>query len=63
MASFFEPPPPPPERPPQPPRRPWAGARDAVIGKTVALNLVIGRSEKGRALDSRADDLPRRVRV
>lgn len=46
MASFFEPPPPPPEPPPQPPRRPWAGARDAVIGKTVALNLVIGRSEK-----------------
>jgi hypothetical protein len=46
MSSFFEPPAPPPELPPQPPRQPWAGARDAVIGKTVALNLMIGRSEK-----------------
>lgn len=46
MSSFFEPPPPPPELPPEPLRQPWAGARDAVIGKAVALNLVIGRSEK-----------------
>jgi hypothetical protein len=46
MSSFFEPPPPPPEPPPEPPRRPWAGARDAVIGRTVALNLVIARSDK-----------------
>jgi hypothetical protein len=46
MSSFFEPPPQPPEPPPEPPRRPWAGERDAVIGRTVALNLVIGRSDK-----------------
>ena len=42
MSSFFDPPPP----PPKPPGRPWAGRRDAVIGRTVALNLLIGRSEK-----------------
>ena len=35
-----------PDPPPDPPRRPWARARDAVIGKTVALNLVIGQSDK-----------------
>lgn len=46
MSSFFEPPPPLPEPPQRPERRPWAGARDAVIGRTVALNLVIGRSDK-----------------
>lgn len=44
--SFFEPPPPAPEPPAQPPRRPWHGAPDAVLGQAVALNLVLGRSEK-----------------
>ena len=49
MSSFFEPPPQPPEpseRPVRPPRRPWHGAPDSVMGQTVALNLVLGRSEK-----------------
>ena len=49
MSSFFEPPPPPPEPPPPPPRpsRPaWFGPPDAVVGRAVALNLVIGRSDK-----------------
>jgi hypothetical protein len=46
MSSFFEAPPPPPEPPPEPPGRPWVGARDAVVGRTVALNLVLGRSER-----------------
>jgi len=46
MSSFFEPPPPPPDPRPQPPLPPWAGAREGVIGKTVALNLEIGRSDK-----------------
>ena len=42
MSSFFDAPP-----PPDPPGRLWAGRREAaVIGKTVALNLVIGRSDK-----------------
>ena len=44
--SFFEPPPEPPEPAPQPPRRPWHGASDAAIGKTIAVNLVVGRSSK-----------------
>jgi hypothetical protein len=44
--SFFEPPPPPAEPPPQPPRRPWQGPPDGVIGRTIPLNLVIGRAEK-----------------
>ncbi len=44
--SFFEPPPPPPEPPAQPPRQPWHGASDAAIGKTIAVNLVLGRSVK-----------------
>jgi hypothetical protein len=45
VSAFFDPPPlePPRERPPRPP---WTGERDAVVGKTVALNLVIGRSDK-----------------
>ena len=48
MSSFFEPPPPPPEppeRPARPPRRPWQGVPDGVVGRTVALNLVLGRSD------------------
>jgi hypothetical protein len=46
MSSFFEPPPPPPEppEPPEPPR--WAGAPHGEIGRAVALNLVLGRSDK-----------------
>src|SRR5579884_187066 len=44
--SFFEPPPRPPEAPPQPPRQPWHGPPDNVAGRTVALNLVLGRSDK-----------------
>jgi hypothetical protein len=43
--SFFEAPPPPPEPPPQPPRRPWRQPSDAVVGRTVALNLIVGRSD------------------
>lgn len=50
MASFFEPPPPPPPEPPPPPPRPllpaWFGPPDAVVGRAVALNLVIARSVK-----------------
>lgn len=46
VSSFFEPPPPPPGPPPKPPRRPWAGARHDEIGRAVALNLVLGRSDK-----------------
>jgi hypothetical protein len=46
VSSFFEPPPPPPEPPPEPPRRPWAGARHNEIGNAVALNLILGRSDK-----------------
>jgi hypothetical protein len=49
MSSFFAPPPPPPEppeRPAQPPRRPWHGPPNRVIGRTVALNLVLGQSDK-----------------
>jgi hypothetical protein len=49
MSSFFEPPPPPPEPPPPPPRPSlpaWFGPPDAVVGSAVALNLVIGRSDK-----------------
>ncbi|HET8607894.1 MAG TPA: secondary thiamine-phosphate synthase enzyme YjbQ [Gaiellaceae bacterium] len=42
--SFFEPPPP--ELPPQPPRRPWHGPPDNVAGRSVALDLVLGRSER-----------------
>jgi hypothetical protein len=45
MSSFFEPPPPLPERPPEPPRPRWVGAPDAEIGRAVALNLVLGRSD------------------
>lgn len=44
--AFFEPPPPPPEAPPRPPRRPWHGPPDNVVGRTVALNLLLGRSDK-----------------
>lgn len=44
--TFFEPPPPPPEPPPQPPRRPWHGAPDGALGRTLALDLVIGRAEQ-----------------
>jgi hypothetical protein len=44
--SFFEPPPPLPEPSPQPPYRPWHGPPAAVVGRTVALDLMIGRSEK-----------------
>jgi hypothetical protein len=44
--SFFEAPQPPPERPPQPPRYPWHGPSDAVVGQAVAVNLLLGRSEK-----------------
>jgi hypothetical protein len=44
MASFFEPPPPPPERPALPPRRPWHGVPPGVVGRTVALNLVLHQS-------------------
>jgi hypothetical protein len=49
MASFFDPPPDPPEppkRPALPPPRPWHGVPGGVIGRTVALNLVLGRSAK-----------------
>src|SRR5690242_17003773 len=49
MASFFEPPPPPPEppeRPAWPPPRPWHGVPGGVIGRTVALDLVLGQSAK-----------------
>lgn len=48
MASFFESPPPPLEPPErqEPPRRPWHGPSGAVVGRSVALNLVLGRSEK-----------------
>jgi hypothetical protein len=46
MSSFFEPPPPPPEIPPEPPRAPWAGPDEDVFGRTVALNLMTGRSAK-----------------
>jgi hypothetical protein len=51
MSSFFEfepppPPEPPPERPPEPPRWPWAGAPRGEIGRAVALNLMLGRSDK-----------------
>ncbi len=50
MSSFFEPPPlppEPPERPARPPRRPWHGGPNRVVGRTVALNLVLGQSDKG----------------
>jgi hypothetical protein len=49
MSSFFEPPPPPPEPPEwpvRPPRRPWHGVPSGVVGRTVALNLVLGQSAK-----------------
>jgi len=49
MASFFEPPPPPPDPPEQPaprPRHAWRGAPGGVVGRTVALNLVLGQSAK-----------------
>lgn len=48
VSSFFEPPPPPlepSERPVRPPHRPWHGVPDGVVGRTVALNLVLGRSD------------------
>lgn len=45
--SFFEPPPSPPPSPPElPPRRSWHGPPDNAVGRTVALNLVLGRSDK-----------------
>lgn len=49
MASFFDPPPDPPEppeRPAAPPLPPWHGVPGGVIGRTIALNLVLGRSTK-----------------
>lgn len=49
MSSFFEPPPPPPEPPERPvprPRNPWMGVPGGVVGRTVALNLVLGQSAK-----------------
>jgi hypothetical protein len=46
LSSFFEPPPPLPEPPPETPRPRWAGASDAEIGRAVALNLMLGRSDK-----------------
>jgi len=43
MSPFFEPPPPPPELP----GRPWTGRPpDTVLSRTVALNLVLARSDK-----------------
>lgn len=42
--SFFKLPPPEPPRP-SPLRHPWHGPADGVIGHTLALNLVLGRSE------------------
>ena len=47
MSSFFDPPPPPPEPPERPrprPHRPWHGVPAGVVGRTVALDLVLGRS-------------------
>lgn len=46
MSSFFEPPPPLPEPRREPPRPRWVGAPDAEIGRAVALNLLLGRSDK-----------------
>ena len=48
MSSFFEPPPPPRRfrRPAELPRRPWQGVPDHVIGRAVALNLVLVQSDK-----------------
>ncbi len=41
--SFFEPRL---RREPPPPRRPWHGPANAVVGRTLPLELLIGRSEK-----------------
>ena len=46
--EFFEPPPPPPEPEPEeeePPRRPWHGPPSNVLGRAVALNLLLGRTD------------------
>jgi hypothetical protein len=46
MSSFFEPPPPPPAPAAEHPQPPWAGPGDDEIGRAVALNLMLGRSDK-----------------
>lgn len=44
--------------PPQPPRRPWHGPPDNVAGCSVALNLVLGRSERAAIWIASADVYP-----